>query len=153
MFKLLLVALFTLTANGQETRRSEFQSMDKLLEKAIDQNLLLRAQKSRVEVEDSLATSKMALDKPMVGVSELDRGNVTTYGVVSQKVRFPTKYFLASNVHKHKRESEKASLKGKKLLIRHKLIGLYYRIHSVQKRIQLTKANVQAVREVSSTLR
>ena len=57
MFNVLWIALIALSANGQEVRPLQFQSLDQLLSQAMGHNLTIRAQKSRVEVQDSLATS------------------------------------------------------------------------------------------------
>ena len=106
-------------------------SLEALLERAYENNSLIQAQKAKFDAEDSLIASKATLDDPMVGISSLNRGNETTYGVISQKLRFPVKYYLQGKAQKSRALAEKAKLVSQKFEVRRKVIDAYYGIFAL----------------------
>ena len=124
-------------------------SLEDILEKAYKNSASLNARKAAFEAESLLITSKATLDDPMIGLSTLDRGNETKYGMISQKIRFPVKYYLQAKAQGSRTEVMRAQVMLEKYEVRMKIIFLYYSIFSAQKTIQLTEANMQAVREFS----
>ncbi|MCB0415660.1 MAG: TolC family protein, partial [Bdellovibrionales bacterium] len=68
-------------------------------------------------------------------------------GTISQKIRFPVKYFLQAKAQKSRAASSKAQIETEKLNVRQKILSLYFSIYSTQKILELTKANMQTVKE------
>lgn len=118
-----------------------------LIEMAYQNNPGLSASKKMAEAESLLVSSKATLDDPIIGISTLDRNTRTQYGTITQKIRFPVKYYLQGKVQSSKANSRQAHVEMEKLGVRQKVITLYYSIYSIQKIIALTKANMQAVKE------
>lgn len=129
------------------TYAGEPPALGELLELAYKNNPGVQEFQQYYKAEDSLITSQATLDDPMIGVSELDRGMKTQYGTISQKIRFPTKYYYQANAQKSKADSFRSKLNAKKLQVRQQVTTLYYAIYSTQKIIQLTKANMESVKE------
>lgn len=127
----------------------ETVSLYSLLNKAYRANVSIKAFENKVEAEQSLVISKFTLDDPMIGVSTLNRGNETKYGTVSQKIRFPVKYYLQGQAQKSKVQAVKSDYINIKNEVRKSVASTYYSIFSIQKVIQLTEANMQAVRDFS----
>ncbi|MEZ4871974.1 MAG: TolC family protein [Bdellovibrionales bacterium] len=128
---------------------AETYGVFELLQKAYENNSSIKSQMSIVQAEEALIAAKTTLDDPMVGFSTLDRGSETTYGVISQKIRFPIKYYYQNQAQKNKKLAEDTRLDIEKFKVRKNVIELYYGIFSLQKIIQLVEANMQAVREFS----
>ncbi len=125
------------------------ESLGVLLKKAYDSNPEVLAEVEAFNAEDSLTTVESWLGDPMIGVSTLDRGSRTTYGVISQKIRFPVKYFLKNKAQENKALAQRAKVQAKKFEVRKEVVATYYSIFSHQKIIQLTEANMQSVRDFS----
>ena len=123
------------------------QSLSELIELAYKNNPGISATKHVAEAEESLITSKATLEDPMVGVSNLDRGMRTQYGTITQRVRFPIKYYLQAKAQSSRAGSFKSKFDMQKLETREQVATLYYAIYSSQKIIQMTQANMQAVKE------
>ncbi|MCB0351025.1 MAG: TolC family protein [Bdellovibrionales bacterium] len=134
-----------------EVSRAEVTSpsLSDLLERAYKNNSALNAQYAEFESEESLLADRATPEDPMIGISTLDRGNETQYGTISQKFRFPVKYYLQGKAQGSRAEALRARFIAKKYEVRMRIITLYYSIFSSQKAIQLTEANMQAVREFS----
>jgi len=141
--------LFVLSGLVISTNHAEASGPDlsDLLRLAMENNPGIQAEKYRRDAEDSRITSSATLDDPMIGLSTLNRGNETRYAVISQKVRFPVKYFLQADIQFHQAEAQAQVLREEELKLRGRVIELYYAIYSTQKTIELTKANIDAVRE------
>ena len=123
------------------------QELNVLIEMAYRNNPGLSALKKIVEAEKSLINSKVSLDDPMIGISNLDRNFQTQYGTITQKIRFPVKYYLQGKVQSSKASSSQAHVDMEKLNIRKQVASLYYSIYSIQKIIGLTNSNMRAVKE------
>jgi len=121
--------------------------LNSLLEEALSQNFEIKAYAENTRAEKKMITTQYNLSDPSIGISRLDRGNETDYLTLQQKIRFPTKYFLAGKSQKKMYESSKSSLDAAKLEIRKNVIEVYYAIYSVQKTIQLTRTNLQLVKD------
>lgn len=132
---------------GVDAHQAFAQSLDELIDKAYRNNPGLAASRKIVEAEESLVSSKATLDDPMIGVNTLDRNVRTQYGTITQKVRFPVKYYLQGKAQSSKADSRQAHVEMEKLGVRQQVASLYYAIYSTQKIIQLTRANMQAVKE------
>lgn len=122
-------------------------SLTQVLSRAYEKNASIASFRHSFEAEKSLVTSKATLDDPMIGVNTLRRGMNTQYGTISQKIRFPVKYFLQANAQSSRADSYKAELEAEKMRVRAQVSSLYYSLYSTQKIIQLTEANMQAVKE------
>lgn len=115
-----------------------------LLNKAYENNSSIQEISQLVEAEKSLIVSQATLDDPMVGVQTFMNSN---YATISQNIRFPTKYYIESKVQSSRVESLKSQLREKILGVRQQILSYYYGIYSIQKMIELTKANMKSVRE------
>ena len=124
-----------------------FKSLEEVLDLAYKNNPGIAASRYSLDAEKSLVISKATLDDPRIGVSTLDRNSRTQYGTIIQKIQFPVKYILQAKAQSSRAESFKSKLDMKKLEIRQQVISLYYAIYSTQEIIQLTKANMQTVKE------
>ena len=142
-FFLLLPVLLLLS----KAHASDAKSLGELLLMAYGNNPAIKASRSMADVEDSLITSVSMLDDPVIGIATLDRNVRTQYGVISQKIRFPVKYFLQRKAQSGRAKSFKSKLEMTRLSVRQQVISLYYSIYSMQNIIQLTEANIQAVQE------
>lgn len=123
------------------------QGLNELIAKAYRNNPKLLASKKMTEAEKSLVGSKTTLDDPMVGVTTLNRNARTQYATITQKIRFPVKYYLQGKAQVSKADSKQAHVEMEKLGIRQQVASLYYSIYSIQKITGLTRANIQAVKE------
>lgn len=139
---LALVLGVTTGATAQESR-----TLDQVLQLAFANSAELAAAERSVAAQEALIASQYSLEDPMVGVSSLDRGNVTKYGVISQRLRFPVKYYLQGKAQRSRASSSSSMWAMKKYSLRKQVVSLYFSIFSTQKIIQLTKANMDAVRE------
>lgn len=126
---------------------SERTSLQELLDLAYKNNPEILASRYTLDAEKSLITSTATLDDPMFAVTTSDQNMQIQYGTITQKIRFPTKYIYQSKAQSSRVESQRSNLSLKKLEVREKIVTLYYSIYSTQKIIQLTKANMQAVKE------
>lgn len=123
------------------------QTLGELVDLAIRNNPNIAASRENYEAESSLVAAKATLSDPMIGFSSLNRNVQTQYGTITQKVRFPVKYYLEAKSQGSRANSRKALLTAEKLRVRKEVTSLYFGIYSTQKIIQLTKANMQAVKE------
>ena len=79
-------------------------------------------------------------------MSTLNR-NETKYVTVSQKIEFPTKYYSRYKARDYSARGKMNAYEEKKYSLRQKVITLYYSLFTVQKKIELTRANIEAVKE------
>ena len=122
-------------------------SLSELLELAYRNSPVIEASRHHLEAEKSLVISRATPKSPAIGVSTLDRNVKTHYGTITQEIRFPTKYILQAKAQKHRADSQKSKLDIKRWEVRQQVISFYFAIYSTQKIIQLTRANMQTVRE------
>ena len=141
LYKILLLLLFSSTLQAQ--------SLSEVLHQALSTNADLKSEVAKVKAEDSLIAAQATLEDPRIGISKMDRGMETTYFTISQNIRFPLKYYYQAQMQKEKFQAAKEELSVKEFELRSKIISKYYELFSLQKRIQLTQANMQAVREFS----
>ena len=125
------------------------QNLTELINMAYAKNPGLMASKASHQAQRSLVTSKASFADPVVGLATLDRNVETKYAMVTQKFRFPVKYYLQAKAQSNLAKSYKAKYDMAKFNVRSKVISLYYSIYSVQKIIELTKTNIRAVKEFS----
>ena len=121
--------------------------LTELLELTYQNNLELKQAQAMVEREESLLVAGVTPDDPMLGFSTLERGGVTRYGVLSQKLRFPLKYYWQYQIHKHRIGGQKSHRHKKTFDVRGEVIALYYAIYSTQNIYRITEANVQTLKE------
>ncbi|MBN22449.1 MAG: hypothetical protein CL678_14290 [Bdellovibrionaceae bacterium] len=139
----LCAPLYTLRVEAAENVRD----LSELLRIAYENNGQLSAAEAVSDAESALVASSATPEDPMIGVSQLNRGNETQYAVISQKLRFPVKYFAAAKMQSRQADSKEEAARAEKWKLRRTVSHLYYSIYSKQKLIQLTEANRQAVKE------
>ncbi|MCB0408204.1 MAG: TolC family protein [Bdellovibrionales bacterium] len=143
----LFVAIMIFQSISVSASDAQSPSLHNLIEMALKNNQEIKSHEYELKAQESLTTSASGLDSPMIGLSTLDRGAKTQYVTISQKIRFPNKYFMSSHAQKAFAKSSGALLKAVKLRIRSQIASLYYSIYSTQKEIQLTRANIESVKE------
>lgn len=124
-------------------------NLSDLIDIAYKHNPTILSASHMIDAEDSLVTSSYTLEDPMIGINTIDRNMKTNYGTISQKIRFPTKYYYEGKAQKNKANALKYKKEMVKLEIRQRVISLYYSIYSIQKIIELTMANMETVKEFS----
>lgn len=113
------------------------------------ENPNLEAAQARARKEEALIKSQYALPDPMLSYQRLDRGNSTQYWGVSQKIEFPTSYFHRAGAQRHKARKSLAEKEDVAIQLRGELIATYYEIYSIERMIEFTEANRNAIREVA----
>jgi cobalt-zinc-cadmium efflux system outer membrane protein len=121
--------------------------LEKMIDEALSHNFEIMAYSEDARAEKKKITTQYNLSDPSVGISRLDRGLETEYLTVQQKIKFPTKYYLAGKSQKKLYQSSKNTLSRAKLETRKDIIEVYYSLYAVQKTIQLTKINLQLVKD------
>ena len=121
--------------------------LEELLSLAYKNNAGLKSIRNLAKAEKFQVLSAAKLSDPTIGISVLNRGQKTRYGIINQKFKFPTKYYLSGKAQNEKAKSYGFRAESKKLAIRERLIAAYYAIYSMQKIIQLSKVNIQRVSE------
>ena len=121
--------------------------LEKMIDEALSQNFEIKAYSENARAEKNKVTTQYNLSDPSIGISRLDRGLETEYLTIQQKIKFPTKYYLAGKSQKKLYQSSKNMLSRSKLEIRKNIIEAYYSLYAVQKTIQLTKVNLQLVKD------
>lgn len=144
-----LIVCFFMSMNISFGEGLKEGNLNEIIELAYRNNSGLASIEKKYEAEDALINAKATPQDPTLGISTLERGSKTRYGVIGQKLKFPTKYYYSSKAQKSRALSVKEKFSAKKLEIRHKVISFYYALYSVQKIIRLTKANMNTVREFS----
>ncbi len=144
-----IITILVLLAITAKAHAKDFMGLDEVLNIAYQNNPAIKASKNQYHAEESMVTSKATLDDPMIGIANLDRNMETRYATITQKIRFPSKYFLQAKAQGSRAKSFRSKYELEKMKIRQKVATLYYSIYSVQNIIQLTKANIQAVQEFS----
>lgn len=123
------------------------KTLDELVDLAIRHNPTIAAAKENFKAESSLVAAKATLSDPMIGFSSLNRNMRTQYGTITQKIKFPVKYYIEAKAQNSRASSHKTLKQAEVLRVRKEVTSLYYGIYSTQKIIQLTRANMQAVKE------
>lgn len=145
--KSIIVFFLTVLQCSAYASMQEKVSLKSLLEIAYQNNPSIAAMKSNANAEESSIVAKYTMDDPMIGIATLDRGNTTKYGVISQKIRFPMKYYLDGKAQSNKASSLTSLVQLEKLKVKRKLSFLYFSLLRVQNVTALTSANMDAVRE------
>lgn len=140
-------SFITIIILAQLVSFAEAKSLEEVLALAYKANPEIQSSEYELEAEKSLVGAKATLDDPVVGFSTLKRNMRTKYISISQKIEFPAKYILEAKAQKSHAKSFESKLRLKMLEIREQVVSLYYGLYSIQKIIQLTKSNMQAVRE------
>lgn len=140
---LMLFALLPVnTCFGESTSH-----LNSILEEALSQNFEIKASAQSTRAEKKKITTQYNLSDPSIGISKLNRGNETEYLTIQQKIRFPTKYYLAGKSQRKIYESSKSTLEARTLEIRKNVVEVYFALYAVQKTMQLTKVNLQLVKD------
>lgn len=132
---------------GNFATANDVQSLKMVLDKALEKNLVIQSESEDYRAERELVTSKYSLADPAIGLNNLNRGNQTEYLTIQQKIRFPTKYFLEGKAQKRKSQASKNKYIYTKFKLRENVVNLYFEIFSIQKIIELTKTNLQIVKD------
>ena len=136
-----------LMAYLQDANAGYSPELGELLDRALKENRQIKSSVENSRAEKKLVTSKYNLSDPSIGISNLNRGNETEYITVQQRFRFPTKYWLEGKAQKRIYESSQENLTNDKLRLREQIVNSYYRIYSIQKTIELTRTNLQIVKD------
>ena len=118
-----------------------------LLDLSYRNNSELKAVGELVKREQALSLAELAPEDPMLGYTTLERRGVTRYGMLSQKIHFPLKYYWKYKIHKHRTGNRRAGLRMKKFALRGEVVSLYYSIYSLQNILRITRANIRALKE------
>lgn len=122
-------------------------TLAELVDKTLDQNNVIKSAAEDSRAEKKLVTSQYNLPDPSIGISKLNRGNETEYLTIQQKIRFPVKYWLAGKAQKELFKSSQNKLVQTQFELRADITNLYFNLYSVQKTVELTRANLQAVKD------
>ena len=123
------------------------QTLEEFIKQAYQNNLGLSALKKIAESEKFLISSKSSPDDPTIAISIRKQNEHSQYAEITQKIHFPVKYYLRGKIQQSRANSYQSEVEIKKLKIREQIISIYYAIYSLQKIIELTKRNIQAVKE------
>ncbi len=145
--RVIYYVLFSSLLHGLFSQAVSAMNLPELIDLAYKNSPSIAASRSMAEAEDSLVSAKATLEDPMLGISTLDRNMRTQYGTITQRVRFPVKYYLQAKIQQSRAESFKARLAVEQLEVRSQVTTIFFAIYSAQKIIQLTQANMQAVKE------
>ena len=145
MWKLVIISVLCIGAPNAFAAYSP--GLNELVDTALKQNYLIQSSAEDSRAEKKLVTSKYNLPDPAIGIANLNRGNETEYITIQQKIRFPTKYWLEGKAQKRLFESSQAKLLFTKLKLRQDVTALYYKLYSTQKTIELTRTNLQIVKD------
>lgn len=148
MKKLVMISLVIFLFAGKAIASYE-PTLNEIVDKALKQNHVIKSASEDSRAEKKLVTSKYNLPDPAIGISNLDRGNETEYFTVQQKFRFPVKYWLEGKAQKKIYESSQSQLLNTKLQLREQVTDMYFNLYSIQKTIELTKVNLQIVKDFS----
>lgn len=119
------------------------------IDKATGSHPQLASLKATVLSHEAEASASTAPPSPMLGVSELNRGNTTLYATVSQKVDFPTKYFLRQDKHDNLAQAQKQKWVQAQLRLRSQVVGVFYALHAVEHIIELNRRDLERLKEAS----
>jgi len=124
-------------------------TLENAVEIALKENTEIKSARADFESKKHLVTGAYTPDDPMIGVSRLERGLETTYFTITQKFRFPTKYFIEGKAMKQNSLAKKAEYDLTILETRKKVVDVYYDLYRLQKYISYTLSNLQSVKEVA----
>src|SRR5690606_20898900 len=127
-----LILAFTLASAGAEAGEPTLSLAD-ALERALAQNPKIASIKASAEGQESKVSSNYAPASPMIGLSELNRGNSTLYATVSQRIDFPTKYFLRADRQDSLAKAQRQKLAQTELDVRSQVIRTYYALYTVER--------------------
>lgn len=122
-------------------------SLSKLIQLAHKNNSGLLASHKWVESENELVFSEGTMEYPMVGVAGLDSNRDGQHASITQNFKFPFKYYLQAKSQSSRVRNFNSRLQMERFEVRSQIVSLYFSIYSAQKIIQLTEANMQAVKE------
>ena len=122
-------------------------AVEELLELAYKKNPSLQEAKHRFFSEEALIKAKMFPHSPVLSTQKLKRNHTTTYRGLSQRIRFPVKYFLSAKIQRSLARSQQSQWEWEKWRLREEVVNLYYGIYSLQKMILLTQANRNRLKE------
>jgi cobalt-zinc-cadmium resistance protein CzcA len=126
-------------------------TLEMAVAKALQANPSFMASISEAKKEESLIRSSYALEDPKLSYQRLNRGNKTNYWGVSQKIEFPTAYFYRGRAQSEAAKSKRALSMQTRFNLRGAVIHTYVSLFSINKMIELTRANMSALREIART--
>ena len=115
----------------------------------MDNNAEIKSSIAEAKSASAMVSSAYTPDDPMVGLSRLERGMETTYLTITQKFRFPTKYYVQGKSGKKKSLAKQAMHDWTVLAVRQKVIDAYFELYKIQKSIEYSEENLQSVKEVA----
>ena len=120
-----------------------------LIEAAYAENPSIKALKQKILATQESAEAVSTLKDPMIGISELNRGNKTRYWTIGQKLELPQKYSLKEDIQESKSKAQNQALEQLKLDIRAEIVTTYYGIYAVQNIKKLTRDDLGKIKEFS----
>ena len=144
--KLMCVAMVSVCVAGFA---SEPLTLDAALKTAYSNFPRLSAQKDRVNAAESEVTARVSPSSPSLGISQLNRGNSTTYATIEQKIDFPTKYILKGKAQSYRANAEMSDFEAMRLFVRANVISTFYELQAVQKIIELNQQDLARLKEMS----
>ena len=147
MGKLRSVSIFVTFLFSVYSSANDEHSLKAVVDKALGQNQFIKSSSEETRAEKKLVTSKYNLSDPSIGITNLNRGNETEYITVQQKIRFPTKYLLEGMAQKRRFQASQSQYLYSKLKLREDVINLYFDLYAAQKTIEITRANLQIVKD------
>ncbi|MEZ4744055.1 MAG: TolC family protein [Bdellovibrionota bacterium] len=116
---------------------------------AFSKNPEIQSLQKKVQAKIEYSKGQSALSDPMIGVSQLERGNVTRYWTIAQRIDFPFKYNLREKIQRSKADEVKQLLEEVRLALRAEVITTYYGIYAIQKIKELTRNDLEKIKEFS----
>ena len=123
--------------------------VERLMSWALENNADLKASEARFRSVESLVTPSYTPEDPMIGLSRLERGAETSYFTITQKFRFPVKYYLQGKYSKEKSLAKRAAHGLTVLSVRQQVVESYFNLYRLQKSIAYTLSNLESVKEVA----
>lgn len=142
------IALAILIAVSPKVSTAE-TSLNQVLSLAMENNADLKSSEAGFMASRSRVSSSYTPDDPMIGISRLERGMDTTYFTVTQRFRFPTKYYVQGKSMKQMSLAKRAAHDFNILAVRQNVVEAYFNLYRIQKTIDFTISNLQSVKEVA----
>ncbi len=141
---IIFAGLLQLPVNASAT---EVIPLASLLQIAYERSPQLKSTQYRVRAAKARITTAATPQDPVIGVNTLERGNKTRYGTIQQKIRFPVKYYVQAKANSSDANSQEAYYEKDRWSLKRTVTQLYYSIYSAQRILELTHANMEAVKE------
>ena len=123
--------------------------LKELIEIAMENHPAIHAARADAQAKQARIIREKTPGDIVVGYSELNRGNETRYGTVSQKIDFPYKYFLRGDIAEENHKTAQEYLTKETVEIVSNLKKTFYQYYSITHEIDLIDQNIRAVKDFS----